>query len=554
MVQQVTQACAGGDAHAHPDPAYRGSARIAGGAQAWAWSGTAWSPRTTGAGGAGWSLPFTGEWAWGWLPTTGWIALHRSDIAITDLRQPPLVRSRGRFLYDRSGRVVFLHGVNMVWKRPPYSPPSAVLGNPLASSYVDERDGDWLAANGFNGVRLGVLWAGVEPTRGSYDDAYLQRMRAITAMFDRHGIGVLVDSHQDMYTEAYGGEGFPDWARQDVGQDPHNIGGFPINVFAPSVRKSWNDFWNDVGGVRTAYVAALGHVASGFAGTPNLLGYEIVNEPFADSSYLSCIAPTACKNFQTGKMQTTYEQAIAAIRRFDGAPVWWEANVISVIGGTNNVGRNRPLYDPAGNTVLSFHSYCAIGGAVPHVSREQDFTCPTVRRLNFAHARTAGDRNGSAPVLTEFGAENDPLDAKANADVADANMTSWFWWQYGGWNDPTGNAAGEGINADDLNRPGTVRAALAQELIRCYPQAVAGTPIGFGFDSTGDRRRCWLHFQTDTTIAADTVIFVPKVHYPDGFRVEVAGPVQVVAAADDQHVQLHSTGPGDVQVVITRRM
>src|SRR5438445_5004806 len=71
------------------------------------------------------------------------------------------------FVRDRSGRVVFFHGVNAVWKRPPYYPPSRMFGD--AKSYFDQRDARFLAHNGFNNVRLGLLFAGVEPKRGMFD-------------------------------------------------------------------------------------------------------------------------------------------------------------------------------------------------------------------------------------------------------------------------------------------------------------------------------------------------------------------------------------------------
>ena len=34
----------------------------------------------------------------------------------------------GQFIRDRYGRAVFFHGVNAVWKRPPYYPPSTLFG------------------------------------------------------------------------------------------------------------------------------------------------------------------------------------------------------------------------------------------------------------------------------------------------------------------------------------------------------------------------------------------------------------------------------------------
>src|SRR5688572_26921011 len=71
---------------------------------------------------------------------------------------------RGRWFVDEHGRAVVLHGVNMVAKKPPYDPGALGFG---------EDDAAFLAAEGFNTVRLGVIYAGVEPARGTYDEAYL---------------------------------------------------------------------------------------------------------------------------------------------------------------------------------------------------------------------------------------------------------------------------------------------------------------------------------------------------------------------------------------------
>ena len=56
----------------------------------------------------------------------------------------PLSHS-GRWITDAKGRVVILHGVNMVYKRPPYYPAAAGFG---------ADDAAFLQRNGFNAVRL----------------------------------------------------------------------------------------------------------------------------------------------------------------------------------------------------------------------------------------------------------------------------------------------------------------------------------------------------------------------------------------------------------------
>ena len=109
----------------------------------------------------------------------------------------------GRWVTDRKGRVVILHGFNMVYKRPPYFPAHAGFG---------KDDAKFLARNGFNTIRLGLIYKGVEPEPGTYDDAYLAKIAKTQRLLARHGIYSLLDSHQDLYNEKFQGEGWPDWA------------------------------------------------------------------------------------------------------------------------------------------------------------------------------------------------------------------------------------------------------------------------------------------------------------------------------------------------------
>jgi len=74
----------------------------------------------------------------------------------------------GRWITDDHGRVVLIHAVNMVYKRPPYYPKAIGFG---------KDDAQFLHRHGFNGVRLGVIYAGVEPTPGKYDNAYIDTSR-----------------------------------------------------------------------------------------------------------------------------------------------------------------------------------------------------------------------------------------------------------------------------------------------------------------------------------------------------------------------------------------
>src|SRR3954462_2059191 len=116
--------------------------------------------------------------------------------------EPPF-GSAGGFLTDANGRVVISHGVNMIYKVAPYEPSAAGFG---------DDDAAFLAREGFNSVRLGVIYKAVEPQPGVYDDAYVDQLAQTAGVLERHGVAPLVDFHQDMYNEKYQGEGWPGWA------------------------------------------------------------------------------------------------------------------------------------------------------------------------------------------------------------------------------------------------------------------------------------------------------------------------------------------------------
>ena len=78
----------------------------------------------------------------------------------------------GRWITDARGRVVILHGTNMVYKLPPYYPAAAGFGG---------TDAAFLHANGFNAVRVGLIWKAIEPQPGVYDDGYLEQIEQTVA-------------------------------------------------------------------------------------------------------------------------------------------------------------------------------------------------------------------------------------------------------------------------------------------------------------------------------------------------------------------------------------
>ena len=107
----------------------------------------------------------------------------------------PRLHREGRQLVDQYGRVVIVHGLNLVWKRPPYAPPDTPGGFTAA-------DADWFRRYGFNGARIGMLWAGVTPTQpGVVDPAYFAQWDRVVSLLADRGVWMLFDQHQDMWNE-----------------------------------------------------------------------------------------------------------------------------------------------------------------------------------------------------------------------------------------------------------------------------------------------------------------------------------------------------------------
>mgnify|MGYP000990090102 CR=1 FL=1 len=61
-------------------------------------------------------------------------------------------------IYDDQWREVYFHGMNIAVKVPPYVPKTDAYDEKM--SFVKE-DVDKLKQNGFNAIRLGIMWPGV---------------------------------------------------------------------------------------------------------------------------------------------------------------------------------------------------------------------------------------------------------------------------------------------------------------------------------------------------------------------------------------------------------
>ena len=455
------------------------------------------------------------------------------------------IGTAGRWLVDDRGRVVITHGVNVVAKHAPYTP---------ASLGFDAADADLLAAEGFDSVRLGIIWKGVEPRPGEYDDAYLAQVRDTARLLHSRGIRVLLDSHQDNYHERFQGEFAPDWAvTVDWPAEPRL--GFPGNMFfQPALLRQYEEFLHNVpgpGGVGLLdrYAAMWGHVAGFFSAEPNMLGYDVLNEPMPGFNWPGCFTEFFCQD-QSRRLGDLHEKAARTIRAADPrTPVFYEPFAVSNPGAQVNA----PAPGVPGRA-LSFHSYC-----IPAITIGRNLGCDVMDEHIIAMAQERAGRDDAPVLLTEYGAKKLPETITPVVRAAERRMVGWQYWAYCDCGDPTTSGPGEqGILMDARVADPAAHADQAKlhALSAPRPTAVSGVPASYGFDPAAGV----FHLEWDSTRAgggpafgagSDTVVTVPRRHFPDGYRVEVRGG-HVVSEPGATRLVVRSDLEGRLALTVTR--
>lgn len=503
-----------------------------------------------------------------------------------------IVQARGGpYLSDVEGRRLQLHGVNLVAKcgggavdttalgtpcvGPAQGPQLAYVLSPTASDpgrRFTAADARTLARLGFNVVRLGVIWEGLEPgPRGArpnepqycaphrfgtpfpslgradpYDPAavraYLARTDTIVALLARAGMRVIVDMHSDVWGSAFSyasgvtpwnGEGAPLWAtctgRHRFVAPP----GWGSAYASRAVDAAIHNFWaNNVrADLQGQYARVWEAVARHFRGNPDVVGYEVYNEPhdFVVPNFdpeLECdyggsaLEPHSCAASHADALP---HGLIGAIRSADPTHVvLYEPSGSADYGTPTTLGISEPLRFP--NLELAFHVYGAIPGQLVQTRDERLHT-------------SVGQPGGPAWIMDEFGASNDPGPTATTVDYADQLNLSWVYWSAMQLHDPTAGDFSEGLLDQQTRQP---YAGMGQALSVPYPWATAGRPEGQSFDrATGTFS---YDYVVDPSVHAATEIEIPPYTYPFGYTVTVTD-AHVVSAPDAQLLELRAVVP-----------
>jgi endoglycosylceramidase len=445
-----------------------------------------------------------------------------------------LVRS-GAWITDPQGRVVVMHGVDLVKKLAPYYFPQ-----------FGPADAEFLANEGFTAARIGVMWAGDEPQPGVYDETTIGHILSLNALLTRYGVRTLLDAHQDLWggNETVLGDGMPAWASLGL-----------------EFEQDFADFWNNATGpggvgIQTRFDAfwahVIGEVDTSFAAV-NVLGVDPLNEPQAGSGYSSCHVFGTCPAFESTQLPKFYDGVIASLR---GAGYRGVIFPESIPGGGASAPALPGFADP--QTDYNYHYYCTASQFLPDPSGLISVpACASQDATYFPTISAYAAKLGVPYIVSEFGSNDADAEYANQVGDMDARFLTWMYWMY--YNDATGpaNFPTEGLLEND-NEPGSVANAMPAKLAALvvpYAEAVAGTPGAEAYDHT--THVMTLTYGTHAVPGAKlqrgalTQIFVPQLDYPDGYAVTVTG-ARVVSAPGNPWVELQAlTDAHSVSVTVS---
>jgi len=139
-----------------------------------------------------------------------------------------------QYFIDEYGRVRIFHGVNVVYKLPPFLP-NLTHFDPQNSLTDDDLNN--LHHWGFNVIRFYTAWMGVNPnSENDISQEYLSQLSTAVQMMENKGIYALLDCHQDVFSRYFCGEGVPDWVAKKLGDKI--VDSFPNPIASNITRES----------------------------------------------------------------------------------------------------------------------------------------------------------------------------------------------------------------------------------------------------------------------------------------------------------------------------
>lgn len=503
----------------------------------------------------------------------------------------------GSWFRDEHGRYILFRGVNFASrsKLPPYLPISPLETKDLSELDLNKEiqlvkhELDLLKNLGFNIVRLLISWKALEPRPNpNLDDLlpegkeYLLHMRQIIDELYSRSIYVILDFHQDIANEVYGGDGFPDWALAVDNNKGYELPPKPAHpdkkwqikyVLNKSLKHTFKSFWeNDLTNleaglknypVRTHLEKTIGLTAKFFKslndglGHPGVLGIEPFNEPHPG------MMPK--KDFEVKYLMDFYRKVNSEITRVDnnififieprvdwtmssgdgggGMPINYGASPLAIKQSFNMDFIKKALVDKKlvskefitnlpkdlssiSNGVLSFHYYDPMAVASSFITRipESVYTYRIEFPQVFGQLVHAASERGLIPFLTEFGAFQEGEQVREYLNIQfnqiEAFVLNATIWNYDLYNTEGGK---DNWNFENYSLLGPNRRPRNIDIVaRPYPMRSSAEPTHLFFDV--DSKYASITLKGKVVCNEPTVVYIPfDIHYSPEFTVWATG-------------------------------
>jgi endoglycosylceramidase len=269
-------------------------------------------------------------------------------------------------IVDSKNRIRIFHGINLVCKHPPW----------YYTKLLDEKYAENLGKWGLNVVRLGTMWSGIEPSEGEYSQAYVNKLKTIITNFEKHGIWVILDMHQDVAAKDFGTyDGFPPWlntklsetAKKDFPWPLEKVDNWFCGYLTYAACNSYQQLYDNYYEAADRMALAWKFIATSFKDHKNILGYDLLNEPWGGNIYKdgSLLSPAVAAK---RNLIPLYEKIVSRIREVDSKTlIFWEtvpyshwAPNLKLPFLNNNIGDQ--LRTPAGLELFLSMTSSACGG------------------------------------------------------------------------------------------------------------------------------------------------------------------------------------------------
>ncbi len=417
-----------------------------------------------------------------------------------------------------------------------------------------------MATLGFNSLRLPLSWSLLEPERGHFSQAYLDRIAQVVGWAGELGMYVIIDMHQNAYSRYVGAgpgvnlsanSGAPAWATITDGL-PSKLLIKDQREANPAVIESFSNFWYNRNGIQDEYIAAVGFLARRFKDDSTVAGYSVFNEPQPGWN----LPP----GFEDLLLFPFYRRVIDAVTGIhDGLPCP-TGIFMPVFCGYSDLGihdlRHLIFMEPGllrqitdfpthlglpvssyGNLVFDIHAYTH-GFTLEALLTKSDPTTATYPWGGYDQTYSLAQREAKAMdaalFVSEFG--NDPqydsVILPKELQEQEQHLVGFaFWvWKENGGSGSWGAYDPAPTGVSPMPSSGCIRPARERQLALAYPRASADANLSYHYDAGTGAFSLTAEGRSGD---APTIVYVPS---------QATGLVTMTGSLADQSVSTNPDG------------